>query len=84
MRIQQTIVAWEWTNKGTKETNEMMWIHEFQSSNEKPFWAYRSAIGDEILHSYMGILLDYSKPLLHKNPYETNSIMESKRFFLLA
>ena len=41
-----------------------------------PFLLFRVHVGDEILPSYMGIIMDH-----YKDPYSTTSIMESKRVF---
>ena len=44
-----------------------------------PLFVCLGYIGDEILPSYVGIIIN-----LHKDPHETTAIMESKRFFFVA
>ena len=52
-------------------------VISFMSSEKRPGWLFD--IGDEILPNYMGIIISQ-----YKDPYETTSTMESKRFFFVA
>ena len=66
--------------QASPKTTQM--IQEFlhkQVSNEKRAPGWLDYIGDEILPSYIGIIISH-----YKDPYEPTSIMESKRFFFVA
>ena len=48
-------------------------------SNEKRAAGWLGYIGDEILPSYIGIIINH-----YKDPYEPTSIMESERVLFVA
>jgi len=49
-------------------------------SNEKRAPSCLRYIGDELLPSYVGVIMNLNH---YKDPYETISIMESKTFYLI-